>query len=1043
MPEDPKKTAFQERAGRTAGPSGAQPPVTSPGVPAGTTMPLASSTLVFGAEPSVGASSPDTAPLAPGDASPQWSQSGPGGDAAATLLESSALPARAAGARPVSGATWPNWPSPTDPSEAATLLAAADTMQPDRPASGPTTRARSTRETTSPLEQRIARARGREVTGDGAPSDKVEEKYEYRGIIGHGGMGKVILVKDRDLRRNVAMKLMRSGAASRPEFVARFLEEAQVTGQLEHPNIVPIHEVGLDDRDRVFFTMKHVKGVTLAEVFYKLAEGDEETVRHYTLVRLLSIIQQLANALSFAHARGVIHRDLKPDNVMLGEFGEVLMMDWGIAKLVGGERAPDSSVDSMPTASGELTHTVASVRSHSGVRTRVGSTLGTPGYMSPEQARGENASLDGRTDVFSLGAIMYHMLTGTPPYDQHTIEECLAATSQGLPVEPPAVRLRRVASKHELAIPREVTAITMKALSPDIAERYQSAEALAADIQRFLEGRSVLACPDTLAQRTVKWVKRNRMLVGASAAILCAVLVVGFGVSAYAHYSVIDRFTREAQGTLLSARSQRESALVQLSPNGAAPAGADPYAEQAAQRAAERIEDAYAKQLASAAESYLRVLNLAPSDAGARAALAETYFELWGTALRRNQPALMDEYARNVARYAGDVAYAARYRAAIDGDGRLALTANVEGAEVFLFRYVEIGKWGRLVPVPYRLEERRVDGEGLRQTTESLDARAEGWAPAARLGDDSSFGHRVGVTPLTLDPLPQGSYLLLVRAPGFEDLRLPVMLPRQKNLSIAADLVGTRARPEGFTYVPRVGAKVGGPSAGSKWQNHAWKTVEPFYIQTRELTFGEYEEFLEALLDAGRAEDARRHAPRDFGFTYLAIIGGELRPHESLTEGWRAWPVRGVSWLDAQAYIEWRSQRDGLQYRLPSELEWEVAARGADGRTYTWGEAFWPQAARLAHGSGYAMAPGAMSAPPSGGTTVDESPFGVWDLAGSQAEWCQDEFGDRAGEYAIRGNAWALQPVGLEAAFRTSGPPDYFHATIGFRLAADASGARE
>jgi formylglycine-generating enzyme required for sulfatase activity len=150
-----------------------------------------------------------------------------------------------------------------------------------------------------------------------------------------------------------------------------------------------------------------------------------------------------------------------------------------------------------------------------------------------------------------------------------------------------------------------------------------------------------------------------------------------------------------------------------------------------------------------------------------------------------------------------------------------------------------------------------------------------------------------------------------------------------------------------------------------------------------------------------------------------------------LAEDWRKWPARGISWYDARRFAEWRSSKDGVTYRLPSELEWEVAARGTDGRRYTWGELFWPKGARLSQG--YTSVNNTRI----NGQFADESVFGVWDMTGSQAEWCEDEFGGRAGERVLRGNAWALQPVGLETAFRTSGPPDYFHATTGFRLVRD------
>ncbi|HEX6728581.1 MAG TPA: SUMF1/EgtB/PvdO family nonheme iron enzyme, partial [Pyrinomonadaceae bacterium] len=295
---------------------------------------------------------------------------------------------------------------------------------------------------------------------------------------------------------------------------------------------------------------------------------------------------------------------------------------------------------------------------------------------------------------------------------------------------------------------------------------------------------------------------------------------------------------------------------------------------------------------------------------------------------------------------------------------------------------------------------------------------------------DPNYGHHLGQTPLALDQMPIGSYLLVLRAPGYEDLRLPVTLSREKSLGLNVRMLKIGERPADFSYVPSVWAKVGGTAAGTKWANFAWKSVGPFFIQTYEVTFGEYEQFLKDLIAEGRVSEARQHLPQDFGFFYLRIVGNKLNSHESLTAGWRKWSVRGVSWLDAQSFAEWRSRKEGKTYRLPTELEWEVAARGTDGRRYTWGEVFWPQAARLSN---------AYSSPSNSNQNnalfSDQSVFGVWDLTGSQAEWCADEFAGRDGEHVLRGNAWALQPVGLETAFRTSGRPDYFHASTGFRLA--------
>jgi hypothetical protein len=456
----------------------------------------------------------------------------------------------------------------------------------------------------------------------------------------------------------------------------------------------------------------------------------------------------------------------------------------------------------------------------------------------------------------------------------------------------------------------------------------------------------------------------------------------------------------------------------------------DAYADLNKQRGLDSIDEKYSVQMGQAADFYSRVFEYDPRNKTVHTALAAIYMEMWRAAQRRNKPELMSAYAQEVARNAGPNDYKALYKTEIDGDGKFKLVTGGVAAEVFIFRYVETGKWNRLTPVPYRFGDRKIDDTALMEAGSKLRQGIDGHDGSSTyfLNLDSDYGHHLGHTPLALDQMPVGSYLFVLRAAGFEDLHLPVTIPRQKDLTLNVKLLKQGERPPGFSYIPSVWAKVGGPAAGSRWPNYAWKSVDPFFIQTYEVTFGEYEEFLKSLIADDRLSEARKHLPQDFD--YLNIVGKQLKAHSSLTEVWRKWPVRGVSWLDARAYAEWRGQRDGISYRLPTELEWEVAARGTDGRRYTWGEIFWPQAARLPQG--YA------SGPKSNWDTrqfTDESVFGVWDLTGSQAEWCADEFTGRFGEYVLRGNAWALQPVGLETGFRTSGAPDYFHATTGFRLA--------
>lgn len=856
-----------------------------------------------------------------------------------------------------------------------------------------------------------------------------EEKYDYLGEIAKGGMGRVVLVKDRHLRRQVAMKLITDDQRLAPALKDRFVAEAQVTGQLEHPNIVPIHDLGVTSDGRYFFTMKLVRGETLSALFKRLAEGDEQTKEKHSLPRLLSIFQQIANGIGFAHSCGVIHRDLKPDNIMLGEFGEVLIMDWGLAKSFRGSVTPQQA-DAAGAAEG-----FHGIDSQDVARTKVGTVAGTPGYMSPEQARGEVDQLDERTDIFALGAMLYELLTGSPPYNHPTARDRVSAAASDTPVEPPVARLRASDSLRAARIPRELAAIAMKALSPRREDRYATAQEFGDDIQRYLEGRTVLACPETALQRAVKWARRNRMLVGAAAAVLVAVILAAGAVRAFISYSMVNDHIRNAREMVAAAKSEREAQIARLpqpDPN-------DPYGDLTKKRAADSIDEKYSEQLERAAEHYSRVFDYDPAHTTARAELADVYMELWRAAARRNRPEMMSGYARAVADFAGMSEYDSRYRKEIDGDGKLHLKSGDVRAEVFIYRFVETGRWNRLMPAPYRLHERKVDEAGLEEAASKLRLAADGRDGSSiyHLSFDERYGHKLGTTPLDLDPMPVGSFLVVLRAPGYEDLRLPVTLPRQRDLELNVRLIKPAERPAGFTYVPAVFAKLGGESAGTQWPNFTWKNVGPFFIQTHEVTFGEYEEFIKALVAEGRAGEAASHLPRDFGFRYFEVVNGEIQAHPSLTEGWRKWPVRGVSWIDAQAYIAWRSARDGVKYRLPTELEWEVAARGTDGRRYTWGEVYWPQAARLSQGYG-GMTNLQVDEARRRGQFADESVFGVWDMTGSQAEWVSDAFNGRSEERVLRGNAWALQPVGLEAAFRTSGPPDYFHATTGFRMAMDA-----
>jgi len=296
-------------------------------------------------------------------------------------------------------------------------------------------------------------------------------RYAQRSLLGEGGMGEVRLCRDQRIGREVAMKVIRPGVGSRSDVRARFEREARVQGQLEHPAIVPVYDLGVAPEGNAYFTMKRVRGHTFEEIVQGLREGDPTFVDRYSTRKILTAFTQVGLAIAFAHARGVLHRDLKPANVMLGDYGEVYVLDWGLAKIAGHADLP---LD--PDSTGETPSTAISGA------TATGTVMGTPGYMAPEQVRGETDKLDARTDVYALGAILFEILTLTPLHDRSAPPEMtLVATVAGVEARP-SVRAP------DRAVPPELEAICVRALALDPKDRHETVRALVREVESYLDG---------------------------------------------------------------------------------------------------------------------------------------------------------------------------------------------------------------------------------------------------------------------------------------------------------------------------------------------------------------------------------------------------------------------------------------------------------------------------------------------------------------------------------------------------------------------------
>ncbi|MGE5716899.1 MAG: protein kinase domain-containing protein [Acidobacteriota bacterium] len=759
-------------------------------------------------------------------------------------------------------------------------------------------------------------------------------RYEIEGLIGEGGMGSVFLARDPSLGREVALKVAKGEDPSRR---ARFLDEMRILGQLEHPNVVPLHALVVLDR-APFCTMRYVRGRTLADVLGDLRMGDVETISRYSTTRLVQVLLQVTQAIDFAHSRGVLHRDLKPANVMLGEHGEVQVLDWGLAKV-------------MDRGEGTV---LASGTDH----TRVDEVVGTPGYMSPEQAA--SSPVDERSDVWALGVMMYEILTLQRPFSGANPIATLAGVLRDDPKPP-----RERAPGREIPVALERTCLRALAKSPDA--RHASVRELQDEIQAWLEAEA-------------DKVKRQE----------------NAGLLAFRGRKILEDYRRKKAEM---AGLERE---VDTLRGGFQPW--QPVGEKAPLYSAEdRLRDARA-QLATTGSNLVMTLAGAlghdESHSEARAVMADYFFEQLLEADEQHDH-------RNV-RYFGQIAAAfddGRHAAALKGDGSLALDSDPPGAEVWLYDFVERSL--RLVPENERY---------------------------------------LGRTPLAPVPLAMGSYLVILRARGRADTRYPISISRGRAWTGRARLLAPAEIGEGFVHVPAGPYLLGGDVALPGWglPGRIAESAD-FCSGVHPVTMGEYVEFLNDLVAKDPAK-ATVHSPKKDvgGSTYLEVgptgrfslpardlLGEEMHPRR---------PCVSITWHSAAAYAEWRSARDGRPYRLPTEFEWEKAARGVDGRAFPWGNRFDASFCNSGESN-----PGRPRPLPVDSYETDVSVFGVRGMAGNARDWTATLVTQGRGETAmvssvIRGGAAEFAGSTefshmSRAAFRYLIPAFYLNPAISFRLA--------
>jgi serine/threonine-protein kinase len=693
-------------------------------------------------------------------------------------------------------------------------------------------------------------------------------RYRLGEELGRGGMGAVYLAEDTVLRRAVALKVLREPLAT-PAQRAAFQAEALVTAQLEHPNIVPVHDAGVAADGQPWLVMKRVEGQSLSERLLFPAGP------HSSLGARMRIGRQVAVGLSYAHSRGLLHRDVKPQNIMLGRFEEVLLLDWGLAIELGA---------------------------------RAGRAAGSPGHLAPELVVGGAPSV--RSDLWSLGVVWSELALWRTVWASTTTTDRLRESASGAP--PPVVEAEQLGELRELLL---------RMLDPDPERRPGSVEEAISELDAILEGKQ-------RAARAERWLGVARQAIDAGAEARRRVSVAA------------DEAKRAAEATEAWAPLAEKRALLDAE-----------VALESARKAVERAEE----EALGAAEA---ALSEAHTYAPARAVLSRLLLDRHHRAVEVGDAATAHFMERRV-RQLGVPALIRR----LEQPGLIDLRGLPVGARVFLRPVLEdhdLWRFGPRSPVDLDLGEVEVAaGAWCLEWTTAPDCGA---STTLRLGRGERWSTQHGLPLVSFDA----------------------------------------AR---WCYVP-AGPFVPGGDAELGQRPGASVDLPGFLIQRAPVTALEYRDFLMHLAESDE-EQANLRRPRsqvgvnsDPNYHWPAIRRGCPPPLPFTdSEGdlhLPDWPIIGLSWDDAVAYAAWAGGR------LPSELEWEKAGRGGDGRIFPWGGRF---DASLCHMS--ESQPGKPAPRPVCSAALDRSVYGVRDLAGCVREWCGGaQFDGRPHERPVRGGAW-------------------------------------
>jgi len=827
------------------------------------------------------------------------------------------------------------------------------------------------------------------LTDDGEPSAEFNQRYIDRGLLGRGGTAEVRRVLDTRLNRELALKVLRSDLSKSGRRAEKLIEEAQITSQLNHPGIIPVHDIGYLENGQFFFTMPIVQGKNLDlvcdELHTTIRDGEwGETTDGWTFRRIIDAFKRVCVTVAYAHSQNVIHRDLKPQNIMLGEHGEVFVLDWGIAKLISDyENA---------TQSAQKNQNQLPIRLRPGTEaseTIAGSIFGTPSYMSPEQARGQQKQVGTASDIYALGAILYKILSGVPPFQESEPIQTLAKAAEG---ESSSL------SEATLAVmpPWPLVKVQQKAMNKVRKERFANATLLAESIQSWIDGT-----------------QRNE-----EAAVM---------LEQYKHLSTEIGFLEQQQIEL-----QKEAEKLLRTIPAWAPAGKKSYAWQRENLAHELTLTIDSKRFDAEQKLHAAYMH-APSASFVQRALVRHYHKEHIQAETEEDKRRASRAELRLRAHASQLHSSSRERIMVEeyleSKGTLSITTEPEGFDVLLCEYRQSNR--RMASQFIRhLGRTPVKSAEIPQGSHHIIIRKEHYKEAIVPVSLTRNDEWKAIIPGTSEPYV--IRMFKVTDLNDDDCYVPAGWFRcGGDPTIPTSLSSRRLWLEGF-IIKRY------PVTNAEYLTFLNDLLETGRTK-------------EAFEHAPRQRSAKKGEQGELLYNYDENTGFAFPDHKNLShETQGELPATSINWFSCVAYCRWFSEKTGFDWRLPHELEWEKAARGIDGRFFPWGNTLDPSWCCMRQSHKETPAPASVFQFPldegpygvrgqSGNvrdwcinTYEEEIPWKNGDVV----RWnLDDELSDYATSKVVRGGSWITFEGNCRAAFRFITSPDFLGPDGGFRLA--------